>query len=309
MKHTTVCWFLIVPLSCLLHPGSAHAQRAVDAQIGTWAVEGSADATLYSAALWRSAWGRGPFGYSFRALGLIDRGLEDNSLYGFGPELTLLRGHGDRAGLSAYAAGGVSLAFQSNGSDVSALWSAGLGLELRAPSLFSVTVEARRLVEDTGVNGFWDLREGDRQGWLLALGLSVRWGGGAGPSSATQPAVPSVSASGLQREIVETALAAMGEPYRWGGTSTDEGGGVRLLGTRLVRVSLSRCDATARQSRPGAGGPGNLAEHRRAGAGRHPHLLQSTRRRHARGALHRRRPLHPRHDLGRRSDWSSRYPT
>ena len=248
MKHTTVCWFLIVPLSCLLHPGSAHAQRAVDAQIGTWAVEGSDDATLYSAALWRSAWGRGPLGYSFRALGLIDRGLEDNSLYGFGPELTLLRGHRDRAGLSAYAAGGVSLAFQSNGSDVSALWSAGLGLELRAPSLFSVTVEARRLVEDTGVNGFWDLREGDRQGWLLALGLSVRWGGGsgsggaptdptrfpadagAGPSSATQPAVPSVSASGLQREIVETALAAMGEPYRWGGTSTDDGGGFDCSG-------------------------------------------------------------------------------
>ncbi len=29
--------------------------------------------------------------------------------------------------------------------------------------------------------------------------------------------------SGLARLIVETALEAMGEPYRWGGTSTDEG--------------------------------------------------------------------------------------
>ena len=194
---------LVFALLSILQPGRARAQRAVDAQIGTWAVEGADDATLYSAALWRKAWG--PLGYSFRALGLIDRGAEDNSLYGLGPELTLLRGQRERAGLSLYGAAGVSLALESSESDVAALWSAGVGLELRAPSLFSASLEARRLVEDTGFHGFWNLAQGDRQGWLLTLGLSFRWGGGsgsAGRAPAPAPAGPtSYPAAGMPSTI------------------------------------------------------------------------------------------------------------
>ena len=263
---------LVFALLSILQPGRARAQRAVDAQIGTWAVEGADDATLYSAALWRKAWG--PLGYSFRALGLIDRGAEDNSLYGLGPELTLLRGQRERAGLSLYGAAGVSLALESSESDVAALWSAGVGLELRAPSLFSASLEARRLVEDTGFHGFWNLAQGDRQGWLLTLGLSFRWGGGSGsagrapapapvgptsypaaggaePSAATPAADLPVATGDVLGEIVRTALAVMGEPYRWGGTSTDEGFDCSGLiwfaytshGVSLPRVSRDQAQA------------------------------------------------------------------
>ncbi len=236
-KHAVAFAFA---LACVLHPVAAHAQRAVDVQVGTWAVDDADDATLYSAALWRNAWG--PFGYSLRALGLIDRGPDENSLYAFQPELTLLRGQRERAGLSVYAAGGVGLAYQTSGSDVAALWSAGLGLELRAASLFAATLEARRTAEDAGFSGFWNLAEGDRHGWMISLGVSLRWGGGGasgarapadptsfptdvggGYSAAARPLELSIDADDVRGDIVRTALAAMGEPYKWGGTSTDEG--------------------------------------------------------------------------------------
>lgn len=235
-KVTTALAFA---LACVLHPATAHAQKAVDVHVGMWAVDDADDATLYSVALWRNAWG--PFGYSLRGLGLVDRGPEENSLYAFQPELTLLRGQRERAGLSAYAAGGVGLAYQTSASDVAALWSAGLGLEFRAASLFGATLEVRRTAEDTGFNGFWKLAEGDRRGWMISLGVSLRFGGGAsgahtpsnpasfptavggGASASVGPLELAVDGDDVRGNIVRTALAAMGEPYKWGGTSTDEG--------------------------------------------------------------------------------------
>jgi len=225
-------------LALILIPAAAQAQRAVDVQIGRWTVNGP-DLTLYSAALWRNLWG--PLSYSLRARALVDGDSLGRSLYGFGPEITLLRGSSSTAGLTAYGVGGVSLAWRAGESDIVALWDCGLGLEYKARSLLSATLEVRRAAEDGGFRGFWDLAEDDRQGWLLSLGFSIRWGGAprrpvpsrapvlpAGqvaesPSTVQPEAISAGEGLGLANRIVETALAAMGEPYRWGGTSTDEG--------------------------------------------------------------------------------------
>jgi cell wall-associated NlpC family hydrolase len=140
-------------------------------------------------------------------------------------------------------------------------------MELRAPTLFSATLEVRRLSEDGHFRGFWNLRDRDRRGWLVSLGFSFRWG--AGPSgsgrapSNLQPASEAgatysysagEAAPALAGDVVQTALAAMGEPYRWGGTGTDQGFDCSGLvwyayaehGVRLPRVSREQ----ARAGRP-----------------------------------------------------------
>lgn len=248
----------------------AHGQRAIDLQVGRWMAPGT-DPTYYSAALWNHIWG--PFGYSLRGHALIDSDSLSRSLYGLGPEISLLRGLWLDRRLSVYAVGGTGLALRAgDSSGLSALWNAGVGVELRAPAWFAATLEARRLAEDRKFHGFWDLGEGDRAGWALAVGFSIRWGG---PSSAARPRPrptappsgaypadpipagtesPSASARELTDRIVETALGAMGEPYRWGGTDTDEGFDCSGLvwyaysshGVRLPRTSRDQ----ARAGRP-----------------------------------------------------------
>lgn len=225
---------------CLV-PAAARAQRAVDVQAGKWLVPGP-DPTLYSAALWRDFWG--PLGYSLRGIGLVDDDSAGRSLYGVQPELTLLR-HLGGGHITAYVVGGAGPAVSVGGSSgLAALWNAGLGLELSAPVWFSATLEARRFVEDRGFRGFWDLGEADRRGWLVSVGFAFRWGGGSSGSGAASagPARPGsdgrapgssdlearhrrpeTTTAGLAGRIVETALDAMGEPYRWGGTSTEHG--------------------------------------------------------------------------------------
>jgi len=245
-------------LALILLPAVAQAQRAVDVQVGRWTVDGP-DLTHYSAALWRNLWG--PLGYSLRGRALVDRDSLGRSLYGFGPEITLLRRSRNGGGLTAYGISGVSLAWRAGGSsDIVALWDAGLGLEYKARSLLGVTLEVQRTAEDGGFRGFWDLAEGDRRGWLLSLGFSIRWGGGPRrPVPSHAPVFPAghvaESSSTTQTDrIVETALAAMGEPYRWGGTSTDEGFDCSGLvwyayashGVQLPRVSREQ----ARSGRP-----------------------------------------------------------
>lgn len=281
---------LVLGLACLVPTTPARAQRAVDLSTGWWAVPGR-DPTFYSAALWRRIWG--PFGYRLRGFALVDPDSAGTSLYGASPELTLLRRLGGPR-LAVFALGGPGLALETGPStDVAAVWNAGLGLELNGPAGFSATVEARRFVEDRGFRGFWDLGPDDRRGWLVSVGFAFHWG--AGPSdrptgtpiraprassgssrgSAGAPyasdgpggaipdhdAVP--AAEDLAAPIVETALAAMGEPYRWGGTSTDEGfdcSGLvwyayRSHGVDIPRVSRDQ----ARAGRPVPAQIGRLA--------------------------------------------------
>ncbi len=223
---------LCLALSSALAPQAARAQRAFDLQVGSWTADGP-NPTLYSAALWRQL--SGPLGFSIQGLALVGSDSAGGSAYGLGPAITLFRGPGRSA---PYVVGGVALAACSGGSsDVAALWYVGAGLEIEPLSWLALAVEGGRLVEGGDFRGFWNLEEDDRRGWALSARLSLRWanrspGGGGAPRAAlpeplplsSEPAEPlGASGSALARQVVETALSAMGEPYRWGGTSSEEG--------------------------------------------------------------------------------------
>jgi len=214
-------------------PCPAHAQRALDVEMGTWAVPGS-DPTLYAAALRRPL--LGPLDLSLGAFGLVDPSPLGRSLYGFRPEITADLG-GDR--LAPYLVAGTGLALDVGRSvDIAAVWSAGAGLEVRPFDWLGIRAEARRFVEDRHVRGFWSLRENDRKGWQLSAGISVKWGGGPRGRSTPGRAVPTpmpeppptpvdvpadADAPSLRAEVVQTAVSMMGEPYRWGGNDANGG--------------------------------------------------------------------------------------
>jgi len=214
-------------------PSPARAQRALDIEMGPWAVPGS-DPTLFTAALRRPL--LGPFDVSLDGFGVVDGRPLGRSLYGVGPGITANLG-GRR--LSPYLVAGTGLALAVGQSvDVAAVWSAGAGLELRPFRWLGIRAEARRFVEDRHVRGFWSLRESDRKGWQLSAGISVKWGGGphgrAGPDRATPTRGPEfpptpvdvpadADVEALRAEVAETALSMMGEPYRWGGNSAAKG--------------------------------------------------------------------------------------
>lgn len=231
---SSVIMAVLALLACALVALPVQAQRAIDARMGRWATPGP-DPTLYSVAVRRTL--AGPLDVSLRGFGLVDDAPSGRSLYGLGPEVTLRVGGG---ALSPYAVAGTGLALErGEDTDVAAVWSAGAGLELDPFSWLGLAVEARRSVEDRSVRGFWALEEVDRRGWQVSARLSVRWGGGSGvegrprpdggarpdgirPGGPSPPTVPE-GTSALGTSIVETALAAMGEPYRWGGESEESG--------------------------------------------------------------------------------------
>jgi cell wall-associated NlpC family hydrolase len=226
-------------LVCALPPTAIRAQRAVDLQVGGWAVSGP-NPTLYSAALGRQLWG--PLGYTLQGLALLDPDSSDRSLYGLGPQLSLFRG---ARTLSPYVVGGVALAFQPTSSpNVAALWNAGLGLEWNPIIWLGLAAEVTYLAEDSDLRGFWRLNAEDRRGWTYSARLAFRWGGWGGgsrdagdeivepfsegpelydPGPSPPADVPPGDAAVLAERVVDTAISAMGEPYRWGGTSADEG--------------------------------------------------------------------------------------
>ncbi|HSG81935.1 MAG TPA: C40 family peptidase [Gemmatimonadota bacterium] len=214
----------------------AHAQRGVDVQFGTWSVSG-ANSTLYSASYWRPV--MGPLDFGITGFALVSSESFDRSLYGLGPGISLFKGS---SRLSPYLMAGLGAAAVSGGdADVAAVWSAGGGLEYNPRSWFGLALEVSRVVEDDGFHGFWNVTVDDRKGWLVSARVSFRWGGRArggsrssGSSSSYTPADPlpissepaeplSESGATLAYDIVDTAVSVMGEPYRWGGTSTDEG--------------------------------------------------------------------------------------
>jgi cell wall-associated NlpC family hydrolase len=226
-----------VAASCAVHPGAARAQRAVDLQAGVLSVDDSdSNPTLFSAGYWRKL--IGPLGFNFKGFAMIDGG-PGGSLFGIEPELSLFRASSRR--LAPYAVGGAGLALRSESSEFVAVWSAGLGVEYNPQSWLGLAIEASRFAEDEAFRGFWNLKDEDRRGWLVSARIAVRWGAGSGHGggsssrprpAALPPPVPSSSepaeplgaeSYALAEQIVGTAIGAMGEPYRWGGTSTDEG--------------------------------------------------------------------------------------
>ena len=214
-------------LAGALLPLPAHAQRALDLRMGRWAAEGP-DPALYEAALRGTL--VGPLDVSVNGFGAVDPDPSGRSLYGIGPEITAPLSGGL---VSPYVVAGTGIALEIGASaDVAAVWSAGAGLELRPLSWFGIRAEGRRFVEDRGVRGFWDLDEEDRRGWQLSAGVTVRWGGGssgrARPDRGRERPTGAVGrdparGASVRASVVETALQAMGEPYRWGGTSSERG--------------------------------------------------------------------------------------
>jgi cell wall-associated NlpC family hydrolase len=225
---------------CILHPGTARAQRALDLQLGLWSVDDSdSNPTLLSAGYWRNL--IGPLALNLKGFAMIDGG-PGGSLYGLEPEFSLFRGGSRR--LVPYGVGGAGVALRSEGSEFVAVWNAAIGVEWNAQPWFGLAIEVSRFAEDEAFRGFWNLKDEDRRGWVLSARISVRWGaasgrGGSGtppPSSPTPATLPApVASSGepaellstegyaLAQQIVATAIGAMGEPYRWGGTSTEVG--------------------------------------------------------------------------------------
>jgi hypothetical protein len=213
-------------VACALLPRPAVAQEALDMQVGAWATPGP-DPSLYTAALRGPL--VGPVDVAARAFGLVDTGPSGRSLYGLGPEITVPLSQGP---ISPYLVAGTGLALETGGSTgVAAVWNAGAGLELRPLAWLGIHAEGRRFVEDREAGGFWGLQPEDRRGWQLSAGISVTWGGGArrpadpGPGAARPPGDVRVGAdaTSVRAGVVETALEAMGEPYRWGGDSSDGG--------------------------------------------------------------------------------------
>jgi murein DD-endopeptidase len=118
-------------------------------------------------------------------------------------------------------------------SDTWLSWSAGAGYQVFPASFLSL-----------GLEGRWrGISLGKRNGVELAVGLGLHFGGrrgAAGPKAPGTPALPVPSprspspapavppgtpvAATLADSIVATATAAMGRPYKYGGTGADSGG-------------------------------------------------------------------------------------
>jgi cell wall-associated NlpC family hydrolase len=166
-----------------------------------------------------------------------------------------------RDGSGPYVLTSVGLGVRHRGGGTDAFWTAGAGYQVRLLSLFSLGVEARYRMEDTRVRGFWHLDPADRRGvqfaGRIAFGIGTGNGeggavpsqtvpssevrlpssGGVGTPESTTPHSPlpaltdpyaiavasgaSEEAARLTASVVETALAAMGSPYQWGGTDAN----------------------------------------------------------------------------------------
>jgi len=261
--------------ACVFPAQSARAQRAVDVQVGSWQVPGP-DPMLYSAGFGRRFWG--PLGYNLRGLAVVDRNASAQSLYGLGPEISLFRGW---RVFVPYVVGGVGLGVQPTSSpEFTALWYAGIGVEWNPLSWLGLAAEGSYLAEDSGFQGFWDLPDDARKGWVGSVRVAFRWGGassdpvgrgatnyppGSGPSEPgesvddTGELLDDAAAATLNGRVVQTALGAMGEPYRWGGTSTDQGfdcSGLVWYAYTTHGVSVPRVSRD--QARAGHGVPVNI---------------------------------------------------
>ena len=234
--------------------GTAAAQAPTfELAYGAWFADDDTSARVFHAGVTRRL--IGPIGWGLGFAHVQDsRDSLSRSLSGGEFSLSLWRD-----GSGPYVLTSVGLGVRHRGGGTDAFWTAGAGYQVRLLSLFSLGVEARYRMEDTRVRGFWQLDPADRRGVQFAGRIAFGIGGsrapgaipsqaGPGPvnrvpasesDSGTEGTAPSslptetdpyaiAVASGASEEaarltasVVETALAAMGSPYQWGGTDAN----------------------------------------------------------------------------------------
>lgn len=212
---------------------SLSAQDGFDASYGRWWLDAPAQryALSYHAPL------LGPLDYSLGGFHL-DEGQLATDLTQTGASLSLALW---RQGSGPYAVAGADLGMRHSDGNLDAAWSAGAGYSLTLLWGFSVATELRYRTEDRWVRGFWRLNATDRRGWTLSARLALSSGSRSPrPPSTRSDGAPTyrppsrgeiaraASDGSLSEEsalvaadVVETALSAMGSPYRWGGTDED----------------------------------------------------------------------------------------
>jgi cell wall-associated NlpC family hydrolase len=221
-------------LAILLLPAGTSAvaaqQTRFTAGYGLWFPAGDSTTHVFAAGIAQPV--LGPLGVGVELVHVAaTRSATSRTLTG--GELTVRLGGWQRG---FYAVAGTGLGFRHASGNPDAFWSLGAGVGVRLFSSVVLDLEGRYRVEDAGVAGFWSVRPEDRKGVYALARLSFRVPGvGAGPAAPSAgsadpwrpPADPpadaraagaSADAARLTASVVETALAVMGAPYRWGGT-------------------------------------------------------------------------------------------
>jgi len=240
-----------VPAAALLMAalaGAAHAQRTqFEAAWGPWYPSGDSAASVFHAGLMQPV--AGLFGFGISIVHVAD-GASAAQRTLTGGELSLRIG-GAQSG--PYAIGSTGLGLRHEDGNPDAFWTVGGGLAFRLLGVASIGAEVRYRVEDTGLAGFWRISPDDRTGLQAQARLSFGI-----PQGAPQPAPPTTAAPSaaqpipaspapaagelpppsdpygaavaagageeaarLTATVVETALAAMGSPYSWGGSDAN----------------------------------------------------------------------------------------
>lgn len=268
-------------------PARARAQSpAFEAAYGWWFPSGDSAAAVFHAGVHQQVWRAFGYGLDFVH---VSGGDSATSRTLSGGELSLRFG---LDGSGPYALASAGLGARHHGGGVDAFWTLGGGLAARIFAGASVGVEVRYRTEDQRVAGFWNLDSADLRGIQvqarIAFGIPGRRArssapsaeaGGAGPAppppaaATADEAYRAAVAAGASDEtarvtasVVETALAAMGAPYQWGGTDGngfDCSGLIQFAygqhGIVLPRVSRDQTRmGTALDRRPDALRPGDI---------------------------------------------------
>jgi hypothetical protein len=141
-----------------------------------------------------------------------------------------------RDGSGVYAVAGVGAGMKHDDGNLDAWWATGIGWAVRVLPFVSLGVEARYRLEDQFNRGFWSLSVADRRGPSLSISAALVSARGRPPRRVPPPPPPydppgreagfrdrggEGGGAGPGRElaadVVQTALQAMGTPYRWGG--------------------------------------------------------------------------------------------